>query len=90
MLCYEIDTFSSKFPTISEDMLDNIRLFQNLLNSIVLHEYKMTIIYELLMSRELSNQVKAHYTIWFSHFLIIQYDDSKWIEHFKIIEVSMR
>jgi hypothetical protein len=40
---------------ISEDMLNNIRFFQNLLNSIVLHEYKMMIIYELLMSRELSD-----------------------------------
>lgn len=55
MLCYEIETFSSKFPMIGEDMLDNTRLFQNLLNSIVLHKYKMTIIYELLMSRELNN-----------------------------------
>jgi hypothetical protein len=35
MLCYEIKIFSSKFPMISENMLDNIRLFQNLLDSIV-------------------------------------------------------
>jgi hypothetical protein len=55
MLCYVIETFSSNFPMISQDMLDNIRLFQNLLNSIVLHIYKMMILYELLMSRELNN-----------------------------------
>jgi hypothetical protein len=52
MLCYEIEMFSSKFSMISENMLDNIRIFQNLLDSIV---HKMTIIYELLMSSELSN-----------------------------------
>ncbi len=55
MLCYVIETFSSNFLMINENMLDNIRLFQNLLNSIVLHKYKMMIIYELLMSRELNN-----------------------------------
>ncbi len=34
---------------------------------------------------DLGDQVKARSTTWYSYFLMIQYDNSRWIEHFKMI-----
>jgi hypothetical protein len=46
LLCYEINTndFTIHFPRIVEDLSKSKKFFQILLNSIFLHQYKVTFI----------------------------------------------
>ncbi len=39
---------------------------------------------KFLFFKEFSNWVKVRFTTWYSHFLMTQYNDSQWIEHFRI------
>ncbi len=43
-----------------------------------------SLVYDFLLSKELGNQVKVRLTTLFIHFLMTQYDDSKWIEHSRV------
>jgi len=54
---------------------------QILLTSAPLHEYKMSCCL-LGLGDELGRWVKPQSTTWFNHFLLMKYENSRWIEHF--------
>lgn len=46
--------------------------------------------YELLRNNELGDEVKATSNMWYCHFLMTQYDDHRWIEHFFLNEKTVQ
>jgi hypothetical protein len=57
-------------------------MFETMVNAMILHSYRISYVYELLLCQELGDWVKARSTSWYSQSLIIQYDDKRRIEHF--------
>lgn len=55
-----------------------------MLNSLMLHQYRLTSTFDLLFEKDLGDWVKARSTTWYSQFLMSQYNYPRWIEHFKV------
>jgi hypothetical protein len=55
-----------------------------MLNSLMLHQYRLTSTFDLLFEKDLGYWVKARSTTWYSQFLMSQYNNPRWIEHFKV------
>jgi hypothetical protein len=53
--------------------------FQAMKNAIVLHQYMLFCNFDLLMNQKVGNWVKAHNVIEYLHFLMMQYDNHKWV-----------
>lgn len=51
-------------------------------NALILHLFKISCAYEFLGNQEFGDWVKAKSTTWYFDFLMIQYDNHHWIEHF--------
>jgi hypothetical protein len=58
--------------------------FEVLRGAAIFHQYLITCNFELLMSKEVGDWVKARSTTWYSNFLMKQYDNKRWVEHFQI------
>ncbi len=54
-----------------------------MLNSLMLHQHRSTSI-NLLFEMDLGDWVKARSTTWYFQFLMSQYNDPRWIEHFRV------
>ncbi len=59
-------------------------VFNALKNANILHQYWLICNFELLMSKEVGDWIKAVNTTWYSNFLMAQYDNKRWVEHFCI------
>jgi hypothetical protein len=66
--------------------MNNKYVFELLVNALVLHS-RISCVYELLLNQELGD---AHSTPWYSQFLMTQYDDKRWIEHFWVSRSFVR
>jgi low temperature requirement protein LtrA len=53
---------------------------------VALHNFRLRNIF-CLLDDELSFYVKPRSTTWFSHFLIEQYDDQRWMQMFRMTQV---
>jgi hypothetical protein len=58
--------------------------FEVLRGAAIFHQYLIICNFELLMSKEVGGRVKARSTTWYSNFLMTQYDNKRWVEHFQI------
>jgi hypothetical protein len=91
LLCYEKDIDEITHQTSCINAKSTSReIFQTLLNYVVLHEYQMSLVYDLMLTMELSDYVRIRSTTRFTHFLMMQYNDFKWIEHFRIMRKFVR
>jgi hypothetical protein len=78
------------FPfDVNIDMNCNF-IFETMVNAIILHSYRISYVYELLLCQELGDWVKARSTTWYSQFLLTQYEDKSWIEHFQVNRTFVR
>ncbi len=59
-------------------------VFNALKNPNILHQYWLIYNFELLMSKEVGDWIKAMNTTWYSNFLMAQYNNKRWVEHFCI------
>jgi len=87
LLCYErkFNTMPLKFPNNNVNILKSIMImFQDLLSFVVSHEYWMFFIYKTLWNKKFGNWVKTWSITWIFHFLMTQYEDFRWIDHFRI------
>jgi hypothetical protein len=75
LLCYEkdIDEITHQIPHINAKSTSR-EIFQTLLNFVVLHDYQIPLVYDLMLGRELRDCVKERSTTWFTHFLMMQYN----------------
>lgn len=82
IICYEIESNETfLFPNrIPKDKVT----FQTMLNFLMLHQYKLISTFDLLFEKDLGDWVKARSTTWYSQFLMSQYSDPRWIEHFRV------
>lgn len=60
--------------------------FEITANSIILHQHQLSIIYNILGNVEMGDWVKARSTTWYSNFLMVQFDNKRWIEHFRVTQ----
>ncbi len=82
IMCYEIESNATfLFPTQTPK---DKATFQTMLNSLMLHQYILTSTFDLLFEKDLGNWVKTRSTTCYSQFLMSQYNDPRWIEHFKV------
>jgi hypothetical protein len=56
-----------------------------MLASITLHDYYISC-KMLLVAKDLGHWVKPKSTTWYSHFLLIEYDDNRWREMSKMLK----
>ncbi len=82
IMCYEIES-NATFLFPNQIPKDKVTL-QTMLNSLMLHQYKLISTFDLLFEKDLGDRVKARSTTWYSQFLMSQYSDPRWIEHFKV------
>jgi len=59
---------------------DQRQLFEAMQNVVILHQYQLSCDFELLMSEEVGNWVKAWNMTLYSYFLMTQYGNWKWVE----------
>jgi hypothetical protein len=57
-------------------------MFETMVNALIMHNYTILYVDELLLNQKFGDWVKARLIIWYFQFLIIQYEDQRWIEHF--------
>ncbi len=58
--------------------------FHAMMNSLILHQHRLSCFYdELLFNQDVGDWMKAKSTTWYSYFLVSQYNDSRWTEHFE-------
>jgi hypothetical protein len=63
--------------------IDSCRfVFETFFNVLILCDFKISYVYKLLLNQYLSDWVITKSTTWYSWFLMNQYDDMRWIEHF--------
>ncbi len=72
------------FPLSDDANIDKGHVFKSMINALLLHSYKISYFSNLLLSQDIGDWVKAKSTTWFSQFLMMQYDDRRWIEHFQV------
>jgi hypothetical protein len=59
---------------------DQRQVFEAMRNVVILHQYRLSCDFELLMSKEAGNWVKARNMTLYSYFLMTQYGNWKWVE----------
>jgi hypothetical protein len=59
-------------------------MFETMVNALIMHNYTIFYVDELLLNQKFGDWVKARLIIWYFQFLIIQYEDQRWIEHFQV------
>jgi hypothetical protein len=57
-------------------------MFETMVNVLIVHNCTISYVDELLLSQNFGDWVKDRLITWYSQFLIIQYEDRRWIEHF--------
>ncbi len=62
--------------------------FQTLLMSATLHHYRVSCI-SLTINEEFGHWVKHHSIMWFNHFLLLEYENTMWIQHFSMSKVNL-
>jgi hypothetical protein len=68
-------------------LASNIRLLvESAWNGVILHHFKLYYNFVLLMTKEVGDWVKVQNTIWYLNFLMTQHENSKCVEHLKIIK----
>jgi hypothetical protein len=65
-------------------------MFETMVNAMILHSYRISYVYELLLCQKLGDWGKARSTTWYSQFFMTQYDDKRWIEHLQINIIFLR
>ncbi len=61
------------------------KLFVNHVNdNAILHHFWFSCDFDLLMTKEVKNWVKARSKTWYSNFFMNQYDNQWWVEHFHV------
>jgi hypothetical protein len=63
--------------------VDRKLLFEIVKNNIIVHQHRINCNFDLMMSTNTGNWVKTRST-WYLHFLMIQYDNQRGVEHFKV------
>jgi hypothetical protein len=64
--------------------VDRKLLFETLKNNIILHQHQVCCNFNLTMNTNMGDWVKTQNTTWYSHFFMIEYDNKKWVEHFRM------
>lgn len=88
VLCNEFENENMRMITnFMEDMFgswvsDNILLSKTTMNVIELEIFWLSYNFELLMTKEVNDQVKYKNIAWYSNFLMMQHENQRWIEHF--------
>jgi hypothetical protein len=59
-------------------------LVNHVKDSAILHHFWFSCDFDLLMTKEVNNWVKAQSTTWYSNFFMNQYNNQWWVEHFHI------
>lgn len=72
------------FPLSDDTNIDRGNVLKNIINALLLHSYKISCISYLLLNQDVGDWVKARSTTWFSQFLMMQYNDKRWIEHSRV------
>jgi hypothetical protein len=63
---------------------DHKLLFEIVKNNIILHQHPINCNFDMMMNTNMGNWVKTQNTPWYLHFFMIQYDNKRWVEHFKV------
>jgi len=53
-------------------------MFEAMKNAAILCQYCISYNFELLMNKEVGNQMKVKSTTWYSHFLMTQHNNQRW------------
>jgi hypothetical protein len=48
------------------------------------HQYKLSSIFNSLFDKDLGTKAKTRSTTWYSQFFMNQYNNLRWVEHFKV------
>jgi hypothetical protein len=74
-----------------EDRSNINHLFEKM-NALIMHTYEIFCMYYLLLNQDFEDWAKARSTTgtWYSQFLMILYNDKKWIEHFQMNKSFVR
>lgn len=89
--CINVYSFCKWSTTIffCEDTCNRNHVFDKM-NALILHSYKISCMYDLLLNHDFEDWVKARSTTYYSWFLMIQYDDKRWIKHFRLNKSFMK
>jgi len=64
--------------------LTNRLMLEGMKNGAILHHYWWFYNFDILISKEVGDLVKAKSITWYSNFFMTQYDNQRWVEHFRM------
>jgi len=59
-------------------------MFETMVNALILHNYTISYVDELLLSQKFGDWIKVRLITSYFQFLMIQYENRRWIEHFRV------
>lgn len=86
-LCFEVENETMRMMTLlmQDFLLSNTKLLvKSVWKGVVLNHFMCFYYFNLLMMKEVEDQIKALSTIWYLNFLMTWYENSRWVEHFQI------
>jgi len=87
-LCFKLPIVLSLIPSFY-NFNPTPKMSTKLLFTIIVFHHLQLCNNLLVLSQDLRHWVKVKSTTWFSKFLLIKYDDDRWVDNFKMTKATL-